>query len=111
MLERRLMKMPGGVADLTLEFLNEATQAWAGIEYNRRPHRETGSSPVERFGHSPDVLRAIYKGRRPGATKGEPDRAFELRAKGLKVAEIAQGMATRNRHADWKTARRNVNIV
>ena len=41
--------MLDGVAELTLEFLNEATQAWVEIEYNRSVHRETSSSPVERF--------------------------------------------------------------
>lgn len=52
------MEMLDGVAQLTLEFLNEATQAWAEIEYNRAVHRETGSSPVERFAQSPEVLRS-----------------------------------------------------
>jgi hypothetical protein len=56
-LEGRLMQMLGGVADLTLDFLNQATQAWVEIEYNRAVHRETGCSPVQRFGQSPDVLR------------------------------------------------------
>ena len=57
-LEGRLMKMLDGVAELTLEFLNEATQAWMEIEYNRAVHRETSSSPVERFAQAPDVLRS-----------------------------------------------------
>jgi len=56
-LEGRLMEMLGGVAELSLEFLNEATQAWVEIEYNRRPHREISSSPVERFAQASDVLR------------------------------------------------------
>ena len=56
-LEGRLMKMLDGVAELTLEFLNEATQAWMEIEYNRAVHRETSRAPVERFAQAPDVLR------------------------------------------------------
>ena len=56
-LEGRLMKMLDGVADLTLEFLNKASQAWVEIEYNRGVHRETSCSPVERFERAPDVLR------------------------------------------------------
>lgn len=56
-LEGRLMEMLGGVAELSLEFLNEATQAWVEIEYNRRPHREISCSPVERFAQASDVLR------------------------------------------------------
>ena len=57
-LEGRLMEMLDGVAELTLAFLNEATQAWVEIEYNRTPRRETSCSPVERFAQAPDVLRA-----------------------------------------------------
>ena len=56
-LEGRLLRMLDGVAELTLEFLNKATQAWAEIEYNRAVHRETGCSPVERFKQGPDVFR------------------------------------------------------
>ena len=47
-LEGRLMEMLEGFAELTLDFLNEATQAWVEIEYNRAVHREISSSPVER---------------------------------------------------------------
>ncbi|MGA7538748.1 MAG: IS481 family transposase [Steroidobacteraceae bacterium] len=55
--EGRLMAMLEGVADLTLERLNEATQAWAEYEYNRSAHSETGETPLERFLAGPDVLR------------------------------------------------------
>jgi hypothetical protein len=57
-LEGRLMKMLDGAVELTLDFLNEATQAWMEIEYNRAVHRETSRSPVERFGRALDVLRS-----------------------------------------------------
>jgi putative transposase len=57
-LEGRLLKMLDGALELTLEFLNEATQAWMEIEYNHAVHRETSSSPVERFAQAPDVLRS-----------------------------------------------------
>ncbi len=57
-LEGRLMTMLDGVAELTLDFLNEATQAWMEIEYNRTVHRETTTTPVDRFARAPDVLRA-----------------------------------------------------
>jgi hypothetical protein len=56
-LEGRLMKMLDGLAELQLDFLNQATQAWMEIEYNRAVHRETSCSPVERFARAPDVLR------------------------------------------------------
>jgi hypothetical protein len=57
-LEGRLMKMLDGFAELSLDFLNEATQAWVEMEYNRKVHREISCSPVERFTQSPDVLRS-----------------------------------------------------
>jgi transposase InsO family protein len=56
-LEGRLMEMLSGVKELTLEFLNQATQAWVEIEYNRSVHREISCLPVERFAQAPDVLR------------------------------------------------------
>ena len=57
-LEGRLMEMLSGVAKLTLDFLNQATQAWVEMEYNRAVHRETSCSPVKRFSQAPDVLRS-----------------------------------------------------
>ncbi len=56
-IEGRLMAMLEGVADLTLAALNEATQAWAEYEYNRKPHSETGEAPLARFLAGPDVTR------------------------------------------------------
>jgi putative transposase len=56
-LEGWLMTMLDGALELTLEFLNEATQAWMEIEYNRTVHSETSRTPVERFAQAPDVLR------------------------------------------------------
>src|SRR6478736_5523422 len=55
--EGRLLAMLDGYPELTLAFLNEATQAWVEIEYNRAVHREISGSPVERFAHAPEVLR------------------------------------------------------
>ena len=55
-MEGRLMEMLDGV-EPALDFLNEATQAWTEIEYNRVVHRELSISPVERFSKAPDVLR------------------------------------------------------
>jgi putative transposase len=56
-LEGRLMKMLAGLSELTPALLNQATQAWVEIEYNRAEHRETKCSPAQRFAHAPDVLR------------------------------------------------------
>lgn len=55
--ESRLMAMLEGCAELTLERLNEATQAWVELDYNRRTHSELGCSPVARYGDGTDVGR------------------------------------------------------
>ena len=56
-LEGRLLAMLEGVEVLTLNLLNEATQAWAEMEYQHRVHSETGQSPLERCLKGPDVGR------------------------------------------------------
>jgi transposase InsO family protein len=56
-IEGRLMAMLEGVADLTLAKLNEATQAWCELEYNRTLHSEIRQTPLERYLAGPDVLR------------------------------------------------------
>ena len=56
-LEGRLMAMLSKVEPLTLNFLNEATQAWVEQEYNRTVHSETGISPIDRLLKGPDVSR------------------------------------------------------
>jgi hypothetical protein len=55
--EGRLLEMLDGYAELTLDFLNHATQAWVEMAYNRAVHRELGCAPVVRFAQAPDVLR------------------------------------------------------
>lgn len=47
--EGRLVSMLEGIEDLTLHFLNEATQAWVELEYNQALHSELGCSPLECF--------------------------------------------------------------
>jgi transposase InsO family protein len=55
--EGRLIAMLEHVPDLTLAFLNEATQAWVEHEYNRSLHSETGTAPLARFLEGPAVTR------------------------------------------------------
>ena len=55
--EGRLLAMLEHVADLTLATLNEATQAWVELEYNRKPHSEIGEAPIARFLKGPEVTR------------------------------------------------------
>jgi putative transposase len=55
--EGRLIAMLEGQKELTLGLLNEATQAWVELEYNRKPHTETGQPPLERYLAGPTVAR------------------------------------------------------
>lgn len=56
--EGRLVAMLEGVAkELTLALLNEATQAWVELEYNRAVHSEISEPPLTRFLSGPDVGR------------------------------------------------------
>lgn len=55
--EGQLLAMLEDVRDLTLEALNEATQAWAEYHYNREPHSETGQKPLDRYLAGKDVAR------------------------------------------------------
>lgn len=55
--EGRLIAMLEHVPDLTLAFLNEATQAWVEHEYNRTRHSEIGTTPLTRFLDGPAVTR------------------------------------------------------
>jgi DNA invertase Pin-like site-specific DNA recombinase len=61
-----------GLAEIELEYRVERQAA--GIEVAKR--------------------KGIYKGRKQGTTKGKPERAKELAAKGLRAAEIAQALGT-----------------
>jgi len=56
-IEARLLSMLMGYKDLTLQMLNETTQAWVEMEYNRTVHRETKERPVDRFVNGKDVAR------------------------------------------------------
>jgi len=56
-LEGRLVAMLDGIRELTLRLLNEATQAWAEMEYNRALHSEIRTTPLSRFLEGPSVLR------------------------------------------------------
>ena len=67
--EGRLLAMLEGEADLTLERLNTATQAWVELEYHRTVHRELGCPPLERYLAGPDVGR-------PSPSSEELRRAF-----------------------------------
>jgi transposase InsO family protein len=55
--EGRLLAMLEGEANLSLDQLNLATQAWITQEYHRTVHREIGATPLERYLAGPNVAR------------------------------------------------------
>lgn len=55
--EGRLMAMLEGEHALTLELLNEATQAWVEQEYHRTVHSELAATPLARYLAGPSVAR------------------------------------------------------
>jgi putative transposase len=55
--EGRLLAMLEGQTDLSLALLNEATQAWVEMEYQRAVHSEIGQPPLERWLSGPSVAR------------------------------------------------------
>jgi putative transposase len=72
-LEGRCLKMLENVPDLTLGLLNEATQAWLEMEYQRAVHSETGQAPMTRWLDGPSVARHVTE---------HPNPASEERLKG-----------------------------
>jgi hypothetical protein len=56
--EGRLMAMLEGEQVLTLELLNESTQAWVEQEYHRTVHSELQATPLARYLAGPSVARA-----------------------------------------------------
>jgi DNA invertase Pin-like site-specific DNA recombinase len=57
----------------------------AEIEWEYRKERQVAGIAVAK-------RNGVYRGRQPGTTKGPPDRARELQAKGLTAPEIAQAL-------------------
>jgi transposase InsO family protein len=86
-IEGQLMAMLESVADLTLEFLNEATQAWAEFGYNRTIHSEIGSSPLARWAAGPDVLRASPDGAALRLNFARTERRAQRRSDGTVVID------------------------
>jgi hypothetical protein len=56
-IEGRLMAMLEGEDALTLDLLNQATQAWVEQEYHRTLHTEIGTTPLMHYLAGPNVRR------------------------------------------------------
>jgi len=85
--EGQLMAMLESVADLTLEFLNEATQAWAEFGYNRVIHSEIGETPLARWAAGPDVLRPSPDSAALRLTFARTERRAQRRSDGTVVID------------------------
>jgi transposase InsO family protein len=104
--EGRLLAMLEGVPDLTLPLLNEATQAWVELEYNRTVHSETHEPPLARCLAGPDVGR-------PSPASAELRAAFtqeaprtQRRSDGtITVAGVRFEVPSRFRHVERLTVR------
>ena len=62
----------------------------AEIEWQYRKERQQAGIEVAK-------KRGVYRGRKPGTTKGKPERAVELKEKGLTVGEIATALGVSDR--------------
>jgi DNA invertase Pin-like site-specific DNA recombinase len=60
------------------------------IEWEYRKERQQAGIAVAK-------KKNVYKGRKPGTTKGKPERAKELKAKGLTPGEIATALGVSER--------------
>jgi putative transposase len=87
LVEGRLLAMLEGVPDLTLAYLNEATQAWAELEYNHKVHSEIGQAPIARFLGGPDVMRPSPDSATLKLAFTKVDRRTQRRSDGTIVVE------------------------
>ncbi|MBI1847250.1 MAG: DDE-type integrase/transposase/recombinase [Candidatus Rokubacteria bacterium] len=108
--EGRLLAMLEGEAELTLERLNAATQAWVELAHHRAVHRELGCAPLARYLAGPDVgrpspssedLRRAFRAevdrtqRRSDGTVSLEGRRFEVPARSRHLTRL------RVRYARW----------
>ncbi|WP_286765868.1 MULTISPECIES: recombinase family protein [Rhodopirellula] len=75
---------------VTGQLISAVLLAVAAMETQVRAERQAAGIAAARE-------RGVYGGRKPGTTKGKPERAKELKAKGLTRAEIAASMNTSTR--------------
>jgi putative transposase len=95
-----------GCRDLTATKLNEATQAWVELEYNRRIHSETGQTPLARFLAGPDVGRPSPASERLRLAFMAEERRTQRKSDGTVSLEGRRfEIPSRYRHLDRVTVR------
>jgi len=112
--EGRLLAMLEGEANLSLEQLNLATQAWVTQEYHRTVHSELGCTPMQRYLAGPNVgrecpaseaLRAAFRievkrrQRRSDGTVSLDGQRFEIPSRYRQLTEVHL------RYARWDLSR------
>ncbi len=109
-IEGRLVPMLEGEKSLTLDLLNEATQAWVERDYNTKVHSELGTTPMRRFlddksvgrdSESSEVLRAAFRGE---ATRRQrtSDGTISLAGKRFEIpSRYRTLLQVRVRYASW----------
>ena len=112
--EGRLLAMLEGDANLSLEQLDVATQAWVTQEYHRTVHSELGATPLERYLAGPSVARACpgsddlraafrlevkRKQRRSDGTVSLAGQRFEIPSRYRRLSEVHL------RYARWDFSR------
>jgi transposase InsO family protein len=105
-IEGRLLPMLEGVADLRLGGLNEATQAWVEMEYNRKLHRELGQSPAQCFGAGKDVGRPCPASEQIALAFTAELRRQQRRSDGtISLHGVRLEIPSRYRHFEWVSVR------
>ena len=114
--EGRLLPMLDGV-ELDLRLLNDATQAWVELEYNKKVHSELGVPPIRRYLEGPDVgrpcpdsevLRCAFR-RKVHRTQRRSDGTIQLEAQRYELpSRLRQMPRVLVRYAQWDLARVDV---
>ena len=106
-LEGRLVAMLENVADLSLARLNEITQAWVELEYNRKRHSELGTTPLRRFLDGKDVGRPSPTSEALRQAFCADDRRTQRKSDGtISLDGRRFELPSRYRHLDQVTIRR-----
>ena len=109
-IEGRLLPMLEDVHELSLDFLNRATQAWLEQEYNRTRHEELKATPLERALEGPTVVRLcpdskILKGafrRRQQRTQRQSDGTISIEGRRFEIpSRYRQLKRVTVRYAKW----------
>jgi transposase InsO family protein len=100
-IEGRLLPLLERVEGLTLEQLNEATQAWVEMEYNREVHSETGEAPIRRYLTAKSVGREAPSSARLRDLFTRPIRRAQRKSDGtVSIDGIRFEIPSRFRHVD-----------